>query len=264
MQAKNPKLTLLGAGPGDPELLSLKAARILGEADVVLYDALVHPAVLEHAPQAEKVFVGKRRGCNAFAQPAINELIVKYAKSHGHVVRLKGGDPFIFGRGSEEAEFVGQYGIETTVVPGMSSTTSVPTWSGIPLTKRGVSESFWVITGTTKLHELSTDIAVAAQSSATIVILMGMGKLSEIVSVFQAQNKGTTATAILQSGTLDDENIGIGTIDTIEDVVAKGGFGTPAIIIIGDVVEHRLDLRTRLETEEKIEALCGQPANRSF
>ncbi|MFD0862778.1 uroporphyrinogen-III C-methyltransferase [Sungkyunkwania multivorans] len=239
MHYREPKLTLIGAGPGDPDLLTIKGAKVLADADVVLYDALVNPIVLEHAQFAEKIFVGKRKGCYTYQQDQINELIVSRAHSHGHVVRLKGGDPFIFGRGAEEMEYAAKFGVEVAMVPGISSSSSVPALQNIPVTKRGASESFWVIAGTTKEHKLSRDVKLAAQSTATIVILMGMGKLGEIVSLFKREGKSDTTVAIIQNGSRKDERIGVGNISTIEDIVAKRQLSNPAIIIIGEVVEHR-------------------------
>jgi len=242
MQTKNPRLTIVGAGPGDPELFTLKGIKALESADVVLYDALVNPVLLDYAPDAEQIFVGKRKGCYAYQQEQINELIVSRAKSHGHVVRLKGGDPFIFGRGAEEMEFAAQQGVEVAMVPGISSSLAVPAYQNIPLTKRGSSESFWVITGTTKEHKISKDVAVAAQSTATVVILMGMSKLAEIVAIFSENGKQNMPVAIIQSGTTAEEKIGIGTIETIEGVVAENELSNPAIIVIGEVVKNREDL----------------------
>ena len=163
--------------------------------------------------------------------------------TYGNVVRLKGGDPFIFGRGSEEIEFVESFGIPTFVVPGISSAVAVPAYQGISLTKRGVSESFWVITGTTSERNLSNDIGLAAQSTATVVILMGMSKLEQIVSLFQNQSKGETPIAIIQNGTLSNEKVGIGTIDTIQKIVEEKQLNNPAIIVIGEVVRERNNLK---------------------
>lgn len=238
-----PKLTVVGAGPGDTDLITLKAIKALEQADVVLYDALVNNELLEYVnPNAEVIFVGKRRGCYRYQQEQINELIVARGFSHGHVVRLKGGDPFIFGRGSEEMEYAAKHGLEVAVVPGISSSLAVPAYQNIPLTKRGSSESFWVITGTTKQHQLSNDVVLAAKSSATVVILMGMSKLSEIIQLFKAEGKNELPVAIIQNGTTPEEKIGIGTVDTIEEVVAKNNLSNPAIILFGDVVNHRQQL----------------------
>jgi uroporphyrin-III C-methyltransferase len=237
---KKPKLTVVGAGPGDVDLITLKAVKVLKKADVVLYDALVNKELLDFVnPEAELIFVGKRRGCYRYQQEQINELLVARAKSHGHVVRLKGGDPFIFGRGAEEMEFVANFGIETAMVPGISSSMAVPAYQNIPLTKRGSAESFWVITGTTKEHQLSNDVALAAKSDATVVILMGMGKLPEIIKLFQQENKNDLPVAIIQNGTRSNEKVGIGTVDTILEVVKENELSNPAIIVLGEVVKHR-------------------------
>ena len=230
------KLTLVGAGPGDPELITLKGIRALAAADIVMYDALTHPDLLDHCrPSALKVFVGKRFGELSCTQEEINPLIVHYAQQYGHVVRLKGGDPFVFGRGYEEIEFARQHGIETEVIPGLSSSYAVPALAGIPLTTRGVSESFWVVTGTTKTGQLSDDMHLAAQSTATVVVLMGMHKLVDIMAIFDRNGKGETPVAIIQNGTMPDEKVALGTVSTIVDVVAQQAVSSPAIIVVGDV-----------------------------
>lgn len=239
---KEAKLTVVGAGPGDVELITLKAIKALQHADVVLYDALVDTKLLEYAPQAEQIFVGKRRGCYSYQQEQINELIVSRAKNQGHVVRLKGGDPFVFGRGSEEMEYAAAHGLEIAMVPGISSCLSVPAAQNIPVTKRGSAESFWVITGTTKEHKLSNDIRLAAKSSATVVILMGMSKLPQIVELFKKEGKSDVPIAIIQNGTRVDERIGLATIASIEKEVERQELANPAIIIIGEVVNHRTRL----------------------
>ena len=238
-----PRLTIVGAGPGDEDLITIKGIKALGSADVILYDALVNEALLEHAsPKAELIFVGKRKGCYAYQQNQINEIIVERALRCGHVVRLKGGDPFIFGRGAEELDYAKDYAIEVAVVPGISSCAAVPAYQGIPLTKRNASESFWVITGTTKSHKISDDIALAAKSTATVVVLMGMSKLPEIVQIFTKEGKSETAVAIIQDGTRANEKVGIGTVGTIEQIVEEKQLSNPAIIIIGEVVNQRVDL----------------------
>ncbi|MFN4145620.1 MAG: uroporphyrinogen-III C-methyltransferase, partial [Runella sp.] len=180
-----PRLTLVGAGPGDPDLITLKAVKVLQSADVVLHDALANSALLAYCkPTCVVVNVGKRFGQHSCNQDVINHLIVEYAQQYGHVVRLKGGDPFVFGRGYEELDYAQRHGIEVAIVPGISSSYAVPALAGIPLTSRGVSESFWVVTGTTQAHRLSQDLALAARSSATVVVLMAMHKLPEIVEIY--------------------------------------------------------------------------------
>ncbi|MER3373914.1 MAG: uroporphyrinogen-III C-methyltransferase [Allomuricauda sp.] len=248
------KLTVVGAGPGDLDLITLKGIKALQSADVVLYDALVDPELLEYAPDAEHIFVGKRKGCYRYQQQQINELIVQRASQGVHVVRLKGGDPFVFGRGAEEMEYAAKQGIDVAVVPGISSSVSVPASQNIPVTKRGAAESFWVITGTTKEHKLSKDVALAAKSNATVVILMGMSKLGEIMQLFKEEGKQHTPVAIIQNGTTENEKVGIGTVASIEHKAKEQQLANPAIIIIGEVVNHRqniVDIQKEYQTKGK-------------
>jgi uroporphyrin-III C-methyltransferase len=234
-----PRLTLVGAGPGDPDMITLKGIKALADADVVLYDALASVELLNYAPAAAlKIFVGKRAGMHHLQQYEINRMILKYARSHGHVVRLKGGDPFVFGRGLEEIEYVSKHGIESSAVPGISSALSVPAGQQIPLTHRGVSDSFWVVTGATRSGAFSQDLRLAVQSNATIVILMGMKNLEEIVEVFKASGKSNTSVAIVQNGSRPDEKLGLGTVATISEVVKKKDLSSPAVIVVGEIVRH--------------------------
>ncbi|MEQ5792567.1 uroporphyrinogen-III C-methyltransferase [Muricauda sp. NFXS6] len=248
------KLTVVGAGPGDVDLITLKGVKALQTADVVLYDALVSTELLEYAPNAEKIFVGKRKGCYSYQQEQINDLIVERATHGLQVVRLKGGDPFVFGRGAEEMEHASRYGIEVAVVPGISSSVSVPASQNIPVTKRGAAESFWVITGTTKEHKLSKDVALAAKSNATVIILMGMSKLGEIMELFKEEGKREIPVAIIQNGTTENEKIGIGTVASIEHKAKEQQLSNPAIIVIGEVVNHRqtvLDIQNEYQHQGK-------------
>ncbi|WP_286760791.1 uroporphyrinogen-III C-methyltransferase [Salegentibacter sp. UBA1130] len=245
-----PKCTIVGAGPGDPDLLTLKAIKVLNNAGVILYDALVNPEILEHAPGAIKIFVGKRKGCHAYTQDQINELIVKFAKENGSVVRLKGGDPFVFGRGSEEKRYACAHGVEVEVIPGISSAISVPASVGIPVTKRHIAESFWVITGTTSGYKLSKDVALAAKTSATVVILMGVSKLAQIVALYKKEAKAELPIAIVQNGTRKDQKLVAGNIANIENLVKKYKIGTPAIIIIGEVVKECEAYKTGVNNTE--------------
>lgn len=248
-------VSVIGAGPGDPELITLKAIKALQAADLVLYDALVNPELLKYAADAELIFVGKRKGCYAYQQEQINELIVSRGKTQ-NVVRLKGGDPFIFGRGAEEMEYAAQHGLQVAMIPGISSSVAVPASQNIPVTKRGAAESFWVITGTTKDHKLSTDVALAAKSNATVVILMGMSKLPAILDLFKKEGKSETPIAIIQNGTRKDEKIGVGTIATIQEEVVKQQLTNPAIIIIGEVVNHRAALANAIENNKEEVAIA--------
>lgn len=241
---REPKFTLVGAGPGDPDLITIKGAKALAKADVVMYDALANDDLLKYAKNAKKVFVGKRKGYKRYSQERINELIVENAFNYGHVVRLKGGDPFVFGRGSEEIEYADSFGIPIEVVSGISSSVAVPAKLGIAVTQRNIARSFWVLTGTDSDNKLGKDVELAAQSSATVVILMGMGKLSQIVDLFQKHGKGESPIAIIQNGTLPNEKVGLGVVNSIEEEVALKKLSSPAIIIIGDVVKESHQLRS--------------------
>jgi len=244
----NPKVSLVGAGPGDVDLITIKGVKAIKSADVILYDALINRELLQYAKgDAELIFVGKRKGFHKFTQDQINTLAVEKAFQHGYVVRLKGGDPFIFGRGAEEIDYIASFGIETEVIPGISSAMAVPANQGIALTKRGVSESFWVITGTTSQNKLSQDVSLAAQSTATVVILMGMSKLKEIVATFKRFNKENFPIAIIQNGTTKNEKFGVGTIDSILEIVTEKKLSSPAIIVIGEVVRESHKLRSFYE-----------------
>lgn len=236
-EVKEPRITLVGAGPGDAELISLKGVRILKSADVVLYDALVNTELLDFAPEhAMKVFVGKRSGDHSYSQEAVNKLMIDYALNYGHVVRLKGGDPFVFGRGFEELEMAAAHDIPSEVVPGISSSISVPALQGIPVTHRGTSESFWVITGTTTSGEVSKDLYSAAKTDATVVVLMGVKKLKEIAAIFEAEGKSNLPVAVIQNGTMANEKVVVGTVATIAKVAADHQITSPALIIFGEVV----------------------------
>jgi uroporphyrin-III C-methyltransferase len=235
---KQGKLALVGAGPGDPELITIKSIRVLEQADVILYDALASEALLEYAsPTCIKRFVGKRYGCHALSQEEINTLIVEYGQKHKLVVRLKGGDSFVFGRAQEEIETARQAGMDVEVIPGISSAIAVPASQMIPLTCRGVNESFWVTTGTTRSGEISTDIKLAAQSSATVIILMAMSKLEAIMDIFRSYGKSETPVAIIQNGTTKEEKIVIGTVKDIFFKATYEEISNPAIIIVGEVVK---------------------------
>ncbi len=234
---QKPKITLVGAGPGDPNLITLKGVQALRSARVVLYDALTHPDLLKHAPAyALRIYVGKRAGKHRYAQEEINQMMVQFAHTHGQVVRLKGGDPFVFGRGYEEMDYARSAGIEVEVVPGVSSCTSLTGLQGTPLTCRGVNESFWVVTATTRAGRLSKDLALAAQSSATTIILMGMRKLEIIMEIFASHGKSHTPVMIIQNGSLPDERCVKGKVRDIAEKARLEGLGSPGIIIVGEVV----------------------------
>jgi len=233
-----PRITLVGAGPGDPELISIKGMKAIQSADAILYDALTGKELLEYAPaHCIKLNVGKRGGCISHQQSTINELLVHCANKYGHVVRLKGGDPFVFGRGYEEILYTEERGIKTTVIPGISSSISVPALEGIPLTVRGINESFWVTTATLSSGELSNDIQLAASSSATIVILMGLQKIGEIMEIFKNNGKHNVPVAVIQNGSLASQKIALGHVDSIVQEVRQQQIAAPAIIVVGEVVK---------------------------
>ena len=242
-----PKLTLVGAGPGDPSLITVKGLEAIKQARVILYDALVNPELLRHASKDCLVrFVGKRAGVHLYTQKEINLMILRYVFSLGHVVRLKGGDPFVFGRGQEEITYAQKYRIETEVVPGISSALGVPGINHIPVTARGVSEGFWVITGTTEERKLSRDLEFAIQANTTVVILMGMGSLKKIADQYGLAGKSDTPAAIIQNGSLPDQQIRAASIGELPAIADAEGLKNPAIIVIGEVVRfyeaHQLSL----------------------
>ena len=232
-----PRLTLIGAGPGDPDLITVKGVEALKNADVVLYDALANESLLEHCRKdVKKIFVGKKPGEHVYQQEKINEMIVDHAKKYGHVVRLKGGDPYVFGRGHEELEVAEENGILVELIPGVTSAISVPALNQIPLTRRGINDSFWVMTAVRSDGELSQDIGLAAQSKATSVILMGVKRLPKILELYKSHGKSETPAAVIQNGSKPNQKMVIGMVSNLNELVEKEGIGSPAIIVIGETV----------------------------
>ena len=234
-----PKITLVGAGPGDPDLISVKGIKALKQANVVLYDALVDEQLLHYAPaEAIKVYVGNPSGDENFAQDTVNRLMVDYALNFGHVVRLKGGDLFVVGRGYEELDFAASYSIETAIVPGISSAISVPGLQGIPVTHRGASESLWILSATDFEGNLSGELHHAARSQATVVVLLGFPHLEAIVRVFQQHGKGGLPVAVIQNGSMAHERIAVGLVNTIEEVALEHDIDNtgPVLLVFGQVV----------------------------
>jgi uroporphyrin-III C-methyltransferase len=231
-----PKITLLGAGPGDPDLMTIKGMKALQNADVVMYDALANEVLLDYSPpHCKKIYVGKRANECAFTQDEINAMLIAEAVAHGHVVRLKGGDPYVFGRGHEELLEIEKAGIEAEIIPGISSAIAAPQAVGIPVTRRGMSDSFWVMTGHTTEGFTSDELISAVKTEATVVILMGLGRLKTIVETFAAVGKRKMPIAIIQNGTLPNQKAVVSTIENIEEDVRIAGIKTPAIIVIGSV-----------------------------
>ena len=231
------KVYLVGAGPGDPGLLTVRGLELLRNIPVIAYDQLVNPALLDEArPQAIKISVGKRAGRHCIAQEEINSVLIAHVRLGRDVVRLKGGDPFIFGRGGEEAEALADAGVPFEIVPGVSSAIAVPAYAGIPLTHRSFASSFAVVTGHEARKAKSTvnwsNIATAVD---TLVILMGRASLPLIVKkLIEHGRSAKTPAAVIRSGTTGDQETVVGTLENIADKSAV--IESPALIVIGDVV----------------------------
>jgi uroporphyrin-III C-methyltransferase len=226
-------VTLIGAGPGDPELLTLKAARALAAADVVLVDELVNRGCLAHVRSDARIIeVGKRGGCKSTPQAFIEKLLILYSKEHKNVVRLKGGDPFVFGRGGEEVEALRAQGIEVEIIPGITAGTAVPASLGIPVTHRDCARGVTFVTGHTKDGTEPNWQALAA-SGTTLVIYMGLKNLPRIVAGLTAAGMNpTTPACIIENGTLHNQRQRVATLGALH----ASGFAGPAIIVIGEVV----------------------------
>jgi len=232
-----PELYVMGAGPGDPELITMKAYKILQTAAVVLYDNLANIELLKVVPQdCEKIYVGKQPYGDYTSQETIHALIKEKAFSKGRVVRLKGGDPYIFGRGFEEILFARENAIDAHYIPGITSMQAVGL-EDIPLTHRNVCESIWVVTGTKKDGTLSDDLRLAIKSKATVVVYMGMKKLKEIAAVFIEENSGDIPAAIIQHASLPKQKMGKGKVKDLERIAKDNLLTHPSIIIIGSVVD---------------------------
>lgn len=241
-----PKITLVGAGPGDPDLISVKGIKALKKANVILYDALVDEELLNHAPQETiKVYVGNPSGDENFSQSIVNQLMVDYALNFGHVVRLKGGDLFVFGRGYEELDYAASYSIETAIVPGISSAISVPGLQGIPVTHRGTSNSLWVLSATDADGNISEELYDAAKSKATVVILLGYDKLAEIVPIFQAVGKGGLPAAVIENGSMANEKVAVGIVNTIEEISEEKEIDAtgPVLLVFGAAVQFHYEFQ---------------------
>ncbi len=234
------KVYLVGAGPGDPGLFTIKGKTILECADVVVYDALVSPQILAMInPNAEKIDAGKRRGRHSLVQSETTELLIEKARQHAIVVRLKGGDPFIFGRGGEEMEELVAAGIPVEVVPGVTAGIAAPAYAGIPLTHRNYSSSVTFVTGHEAAGKYRPEVnwQAIARGSETIVIYMGIHNLPHIVAELTAAGLGEeTPVALVRWGTRPDQEELIGTLGQIVAQVESTGFEAPAIVIIGNVV----------------------------
>ncbi len=230
---------LVGAGPGDPDLLTLKAARLLNQADVVVYDNLVSEGVIKLIRRgAEKIYVGKEKNRHTLPQEEINRLLVSLARQGKKVVRLKGGDPFIFGRGGEELEILAAQGIAFEVVPGITAASGVTCYAGIPLTHRDYAQTCLFTTGHLKDGTLDLDWPTLARPNQTVVIYMGLGALSQIAHhLIKHGMPASTPAAIIEKGTTQAQRIIASTLEALPDLVREVGLKSPALIVVGKVVE---------------------------
>lgn len=234
---------LVGAGPGDPGLLTLRAAELIARADVLVYDALVSSAIMERRrAAAEVVYVGKRGGHHTRTQAEINALLVELARSHATVVRLKGGDPFVFGRGGEEAMALHEAGIAFEVVPGVTAGVAVPAYAGIPVTQRGMASSVSFVTGHEDPLKSDTDLdwEQLARGVGTVVFYMGVGRMEEnFRRMVAAGRHAATPAAVVEWGTYPRQRTVVGTLATLPSLAREAGIGAPAITIVGEVVTLR-------------------------
>ena len=248
---KKGKVYLTGAGPGDPELITLKARRVLESADVVLYDHLANPQILSYVPHsAEQIYVGKKKSDHAYSQEAISELLVDRGRRGLNVVRLKGGDPFIFGRGGEEAEALANAGIPYEVIPGVTSPLGIAAYTGVPLTHRDHTSVVTFVTGHDVLKIDWSKVGV----SETLVVFMGLSHFDEIAErILSGGRPGSTPAMAVRWGTRPDQETITGTLETLPGLIHERGLKPPATIVIGDVVS----LRPQLSWFEKL-PLFGQ------
>ena len=233
------KVFICGAGPGDPKLMTLRSMELVKACDVILYDRLVSPKIIDEIPSsAKRIYVGRMVGDPTTHQKRTNEIMVKYAKKGKNVLRLKGGDPFIFGRGAEEAEYLIKHRIKYEVIPGITSAIASPAYAGIPLTHRRYSSSVAIVTGheDAEKNEPVVHWDKLACAVDTIVVLMGIGQIYEISNnLIEAGMKRVTKVTIIESGTTDKQRIIRGTLGTIPNIALKAKTKPPAVIVIGKV-----------------------------
>ena len=266
-QSSYGKVYLVGAGPGDPELITLKGLRCLRMADVVVYDRLVSLSLLDEAPsRAERVFAGKKTGCHAVKQEEIHAFLIHHARQGRLVVRLKGGDPFVFGRGGEEALALAQAGIPFEVIPGVSSAIAVPAYAGIPVTHRDHASSVTIVTGHGRYPHGPAGInwETLAKVGGTLVILMGVDTLPHVTrQLLDGGLPADTPAAVIQQGTIAQQRVVTGTLVNIAASARRANIMSPAITVIGAVVALR-DSLNWFETRENSEYEERVPMLRDF
>jgi len=239
-----PKVYLTGAGPGDIELMTLKAARVVSEADIIIYDHLANPEILKLGKKGVvHKYVGKQDGKHSSPQDEINEIIYNASQKYENVVRLKGGDPFVFGRGGEEAIYLYDRDVKFEIIPGITSAVSVPAYAGIPVTHRGITTSFRVVTGhetpNKKISQLEWQTFL---NDETIVFLMGFHNLKIIVrKLLKVGKRSDYPCAVISKGSTPEQKVVVGTLETIAEL--SKGMPTPAIIVVGEVVNLRKKVR---------------------
>ncbi len=245
--SKTTQVYLVGAGPGDAELLTLKAYKVIQKAEVVLYDRLVSEEIMALIPEsAEKIYVGKARANHAVEQSQISQLLVDYANQGKKTIRLKGGDPFIFGRGGEELELLAQHNINFEVIPGITAASGCSTYSGIPLTHRDYSQSVRFITGHLKSGHVNLNWKELALDQQTLVFYMGLAGIQEIAEhLIQYGRNPETPVGIIEKGTTQDQKVYVTTLNSIEELVKKEQVSPPTIIIVGEVVALHEKLKWR-------------------
>lgn len=258
IQQSNGKVYITGAGPGDINLLTLRAKAVIEMADVILYDNLINTDMLDWAPQGcEKIFVGKLPYCSVITQETINEWMVTHALAGKQVVRLKGGDPLIFGRGAEEAAYLKKHGVLFEIVPGVTSSLAAGAYSGIPLTHRDASQMVLFVTGHTKKGDrtgLNFDWTMLGAFEGTIVFYMGVKHIGQIAShLIEAGKSPATLAAVVENGSLLHQRVISSNLAGIADEVSAAGVGTPALIIVGEVVRYHKELNWFESIQQQIQ-----------
>ena len=254
MSSKTGKVFLVGAGPGDPELITLKGTLALQKSDVIIYDYLVNPIILNHSrPEVTKIYAGKKHNCHTMKQNEINQLMLHHAKQGKVITRLKGGDPFVLGRGGEEAEILAENDIPFEIIPGITSAIAVPAYAGIPVTHRDFASNVTIVTGHCASSKSSDNINWQELSNlqGTLVFLMGITNLSNIVEkLLQNGKPPVTPVALISTGCYKEQKTHVGNLKNINEIVTKENVQPPTVIVIGEVVNLSPKLGGWFEQQE--------------